>query len=175
MQQTRCSILTHVQRDVRTYTPLDDFLPMPSLSTTSSAHCMCLSSAGSARKRRVPEVAWRRRTGWVVVTLPLVRFGCAVCVPMLFVFDMLEKRAVRLLGKGGLYVSGRVGGGGTIFGCRIVEWLACSALGGCGSEPGAYRDTARFGGCGVKWPGTRGPGLLRGRVNVRLCWRAVIE
>lgn len=33
--------------------PFDDFLPMPSLSTTSSAHCMCLSSAGSARSTSV--------------------------------------------------------------------------------------------------------------------------
>lgn len=59
----RCNRLSQVySRSVRSgkdseglYVPFDDFLPMPSLSTTSSAHCMCLVSAGTARRRSVPE------------------------------------------------------------------------------------------------------------------------
>lgn len=42
---------------------LDDFLPMPSLSITSSAHCIWRCSEGSARRRNVPEGRLRRRTG----------------------------------------------------------------------------------------------------------------
>lgn len=35
--------------------PFDDFLPIPSLSTTSSAHWMWRRCTGSARRRRVPD------------------------------------------------------------------------------------------------------------------------
>lgn len=43
--------------------PLDDFLPIPSLSMTSSAHWMRLCSVGSARRRKTPEGPERRKTG----------------------------------------------------------------------------------------------------------------
>jgi hypothetical protein len=49
---------------------LDDFLPMPSLSMTSSAHWMWRSSAGSARSRRAPEGKRRRRVGVWTIVLP---------------------------------------------------------------------------------------------------------
>ena len=39
------------------YTPFELFLPMPSLSITSSAHWICLSVAATARNRRVPDEA----------------------------------------------------------------------------------------------------------------------
>jgi hypothetical protein len=64
------------------YVPLLLFLPMPSLSITSSAHWMWRRSSGSARKRRTPDGAERRRTGFGVVScrvwLPVSREGVAV-------------------------------------------------------------------------------------------------
>jgi hypothetical protein len=61
------------------------------------------------------------------------------------------------------------------FGCRIVEWLACSALGDCGLKPGAYRDAARFGRSGVERPGMRGPGAVTWECECTSLSRAVIE
>lgn len=62
--------------------PLLLFLPMPSLSMTSSAHWMCLRSSGSARRRKTPDDAFRRVTGFGCVSssvwLPVSRDGVAV-------------------------------------------------------------------------------------------------
>jgi hypothetical protein len=60
--------------------PFDDFLPIPSLSTTSSAHWMCRRSEGSARSRSTPDGAERRTTSSVssMVRLPVSREGVAV-------------------------------------------------------------------------------------------------
>jgi hypothetical protein len=78
--------------------PLEDFLPMPSLSTTSSAHWMRLRSAGSALKRSTPEGAERRKTGCgrtSMVVLPPCGVGVAVRVApgeaMEFEFDMIAR------------------------------------------------------------------------------------
>ena len=60
------SASSHVQ--VQVHVPLLLFLPMPSLSITSSAHWMWRRSSGSARKRRTPDGAERRRTGFGVVS-----------------------------------------------------------------------------------------------------------
>jgi hypothetical protein len=60
--------------------PFDDFLPMPSLSTTSSAHWMWRRSEGSARRRSTPDGADRRTAPSVtsMVRLPVSRKGVAV-------------------------------------------------------------------------------------------------
>jgi hypothetical protein len=78
--------------------PLEDFLPMPSLSTTSSAHWMRLRSAGCALKRSTPEGAERRKTGCgrtSTVVLPPWGLGVAVRVAlgeaMEFEFDMIAR------------------------------------------------------------------------------------
>jgi hypothetical protein len=78
--------------------PLEDFLPMPSLSTTSSAHWMRRRSAGSALRRNTPDGAERRKTGCgrtSVVVLPPCGVGVAVRVApgeaMVFEFDMITR------------------------------------------------------------------------------------
>lgn len=72
--------------------PFELFFPCPSLSTTSSAHRIRLSSAGSscspvavasARSLKVPEVVcWAGVSTWVWVgmALDVDRFGCLVRV-----------------------------------------------------------------------------------------------
>jgi hypothetical protein len=71
-----------VSSNWQVHVPLLLFLPMPSLSTTSSAHWMWRRSSGSARKRRTPDGAERRRTGFGAVScrvwLPVSREGVAV-------------------------------------------------------------------------------------------------
>lgn len=50
--------------------PLELFFPMPSLSMTSSAHCMCRSSAGSARRTSLIEGGrWMGRVSRDVVVM----------------------------------------------------------------------------------------------------------
>ena len=71
-----------VSSNGQVHEPLLLFLPMPSLSITSSAHWMWRRSSGSARKRRTPDGAERRRTGFGAVScrvwLPVSREGVAV-------------------------------------------------------------------------------------------------
>ena len=64
--------------------PLEDFFPMPSLSITSSAHCIWRCSEGSARRRNVPEGRLRRRTGdgRVCMVLPLAE-GPTCCMAVI--------------------------------------------------------------------------------------------
>jgi len=58
--------------------PFEDFLPMFSLSTTSSAQAICLSSTGSARNTRVPVRKLRTACAgcWVCVLLPVGAVEC---------------------------------------------------------------------------------------------------
>jgi hypothetical protein len=77
---TLCELRLH-HDDTAAYVPLEDFLPMPSLSITSSAHWMRLRSVGEALKRSTPEGAERRKTGCgrtSMVLLPLCATGVAV-------------------------------------------------------------------------------------------------
>lgn len=79
--------------------PLLLFFPIPSLSTTSSAHWMCLRSSGAARKRKTPEGADRRRTGFGCVCwtvwLPVSRDGVAVREGTFDIVECLRRGAIR--------------------------------------------------------------------------------
>jgi hypothetical protein len=99
--------------------PLEDFLPMPSLSTTSSAHWMRLRSAGSALKRSTPEGAERRRTGCgrtSVIVLPPCGVGVAVRIApgeAIFELDMMSRGrecSIQALGSPGCGTMGGRGG-----------------------------------------------------------------
>ena len=68
---------------------------MPSLSTTSSAHCMCRCSCGSARNRSVPNGMLGPASVEVIVCEPEVAVGVAVPEPATLVagrglLDMLS-------------------------------------------------------------------------------------
>lgn len=68
--------------------PFEDFLPMPSLSTTSSAHCICRCSAGSARRTNVPCVC--------VIGIEVDRSSVVVLLVAVVVF-CIAKRGVAMV------------------------------------------------------------------------------